>query len=256
MRHQLLRVALLVLLAARPAYGQHSHTPHNHAPRMPTPAGDAFDPSVISRSEPSTLGVQLPNVDFGDTLVFLPAGTADCTGAVAASEAAASDTVTVDQRITVTLHALGRHKACWTHLASPATDAQFEVLDGAHLTVEEGKSTAAFLEELEGETLREAGGGRDLLPTMQKNPDLQKVTRRESGGGRELNQDTITGIMHACKAAGVALADADIRWRPEADGVHFMCSRKSRGASGPPPRTIVPGGSPGGLRDGGVADVA
>ena len=192
-----LRVTLLGLLAARPAHGQghehvphlhspqldapdrnlpqihHVHAPHSHTPRPHAPGGDAFDPAVVLRSVPSTVGLLRrldTTVGVGDLLVFLPAGEPDCTGAVAALDVA-SAVVTVDMSVHVALDEVGTYKACRSRVATPTVDAEFEYLDGAELMVEEGTTQReTFLDELQGVSRREGGGARGLVRTTPPCP--------------------------------------------------------------------------------------
>ena len=70
----------------------------------------------------------------GDTVVFLPVGTSDCSGALIYTQIGGhSDVLTASRAVELTLPTAGVYKLC--HGAQPMSDADFQYVAGAHLAV-------------------------------------------------------------------------------------------------------------------------
>jgi hypothetical protein len=81
-----------------------------------------------------TLSVLGTFASLGDTLVLLPAGTPDCTGAVHASSTTGG-LVSASRTLVVTIGVSGTYKTCISRLTGPTLDSQFIYLDGPRLIV-------------------------------------------------------------------------------------------------------------------------
>jgi hypothetical protein len=93
-----------------------------------------FNPSTIAPNTQITLSVLGTFASPGDTLVLLPAGTPDCTGAVHASSTTGG-LVSSSRTLVVTIGVSGTYKTCISRLTGPTLDSQFIYLNGPRLIV-------------------------------------------------------------------------------------------------------------------------
>ena len=91
-------------------------------------------PSTIAPNTQVTLSVLGSFASAGDTLVLLPAGTPDCTGAVYASSTTGG-VVSAEYTLGVTIGVSGTYKTCISRRTRPTLDSQFDYLDGPSLVV-------------------------------------------------------------------------------------------------------------------------
>jgi hypothetical protein len=91
-------------------------------------------PSTIAPNTQVTLSVLGSFASAGDTLVLLPAGTPDCTGAVYASSTTGG-VVSAEYTLGVTIGVSGTYKTCISRRTRPTLDSQFDYLDGPRLVV-------------------------------------------------------------------------------------------------------------------------
>eukprot|EP00900_Chrysochromulina_parva_P026955 jgi/Chrpa1/8894/Chrysochromulina_OHIO_Genome00017422-RA len=103
-------------------------------PSPPSPPDVGFSPSTIAPNSQITLSVLGTFASPGDTLVLLPAGTPDSTGAVHASSTTGG-LVSSSRTLVVTLGVSGTYKTCISRLAGPTLDSQFIYLNGPRLIV-------------------------------------------------------------------------------------------------------------------------
>jgi uncharacterized coiled-coil protein SlyX len=100
----------------------------------PSPPDVGFSPSTIAPNIQVTLSVLGSFASPGDTLVLLPAGTPDCTGAVHASSTTGG-LVSASRTLVVTFGVSGTYKTCISRLTGPTLDSQFIYLSGPRLIV-------------------------------------------------------------------------------------------------------------------------
>ena len=101
----------------------------------PSPPDIIYNPSTVPPNTRTTLQVSGTFASAGDTLVFLPAGTSDCTGAVHAATASGG-IVSASMTLDVTMGTSGTYKTCISRLIGPTLDSQFIYLPGARLVVD------------------------------------------------------------------------------------------------------------------------
>ena len=103
-------------------------------PPQPPPPDVGFHPSTIAPNTEITLSVLGTFASPGDTLVLLPAGTPDCTGAVLGSSTTGG-LISASMTLVVTIGVSGRHKTCISRITDPTLDSQFIYLNGPRLVV-------------------------------------------------------------------------------------------------------------------------
>ena len=106
--------------------------PHPSPPPLPGTVG--FNPTTLAPKTQITHTVRGTVASPGDTLVLLPAGTPDCTGAVYASSTTGG-LVSSSRTLVVTIGASGTYKTCISRLTGPTLDSQFIYLNGPRLIV-------------------------------------------------------------------------------------------------------------------------
>ena len=111
------------------------------APPPAMPPDVDFVPATISANTPTSILLVGSHASAGDSIVFLSAGTTDCSGATFAMYTAAGGVVSANMTVTVTLDTAGMYKACYSHDDSPTTDAQFDYLSESHLITVEASSS-------------------------------------------------------------------------------------------------------------------
>ena len=103
-------------------------------PPPPSPPDVGFSPSTVAPNTQIILSVLGSFASPGDTLVLLPAGTPDCTGAVYASSSTGG-VVSAEYTLGVTIGVSGTYKTCISRRTRPTLDSQFDYLDGPRLVV-------------------------------------------------------------------------------------------------------------------------
>ena len=110
-------------------------SPPPSPPPSPAPPPDlSLEPSHIYAGEPTSIAVGGSAAGYGDTLVFLHAGTADCAGA-AQKQYTQGARVSEALSLTVTLSTPAVYKLCQSSHSSPTLDTQFLFVSSAHLVV-------------------------------------------------------------------------------------------------------------------------
>jgi hypothetical protein len=159
-------------------------------------------PSTIAPNTQVTLSVLGSFASAGDTLVLLPAGTPDCTGAVYASSTTGG-VVSAEYTLGVTIGVSGTYKTCISRRTRPTLDSQFDYLDGPSLVVSvqvlAGTATSPIqvLAQQVAELSANVVAQSSTLSTLSANVADQSVSVAAlsgalqcGAGGRRLETDT------------------------------------------------------------------
>jgi hypothetical protein len=149
-----------------------------------------FTPSTIAPNTQITLSVLGTFASPGDTLVLLPAGTPDCTGAVHASSTTGglvSSSMTLND---VSIGVSGTYKTCISHLTGPTLDSQFNYLNGPRLIVAMPTSpTAATSMESLAQQVAALSASVAALSPLSANVAALSAALSCGAGGRRLETD-------------------------------------------------------------------
>jgi hypothetical protein len=139
-------------------------------------------PSTIAPNTQVTLSVLGSFASAGDTLVLLPAGTPDCTGAVYASSTTGG-VVSAEYTLGVTIGVSGTYKTCISRRTRPTLDSHFDYLDGPSLVV----STAASPIQVLAQQVAELSAN---VAAQSSNVAALSGALSCGAGGRRLDMDT------------------------------------------------------------------
>jgi hypothetical protein len=155
------------------------------------PPDVGFTPSTIAPNTQITLSVLGTFASPGDTLVLLPAGTPDCTGAVHASSTTGG-LVSASMTLDVTIGVSGTHKTCISRLTGPTLDSQFIYLNGPRLIVEMPTSPSAATASMEALTQQVAALSASVAALSPLPASVAALSEALScgAGGRRLETDT------------------------------------------------------------------
>jgi hypothetical protein len=171
-------------------------------PPAPSPPDVGYLPSTIAPNTQVTLSVLGSFASAGDTLVLLPAGTPDCTGAVYASSTTGG-VVSAEYTLGVTIGVSGTYKTCISRRTRPTLDSHFDYLDGPSLVVSvqvlAGTATSPIqvLAQQVAELSANVVAQSSTLSTLSANVADQSVSVAAlsgalqcGAGGRRLETDT------------------------------------------------------------------
>jgi uncharacterized coiled-coil protein SlyX len=155
----------------------------------------------------------------GDTLVLLPAGTPDCTGAVHASSTTGG-LVSASRTFVVTIGVSGTYKTCISRLTGPTLDSQFIYLDGPRLIVAmpTSPSAATSMEALAHQVATlsaNVAAQSSSLSTLSANVAAQSSalsTQSSTLSTLSANVAALSGAL-SCGAGGRRL-DTDVSFAP------------------------------------------
>jgi hypothetical protein len=152
-------------------------------PPAPSPPDVGYLPSTIAPNTQVTLSVLGSFASAGDTLVLLPAGTPDCTGAVYASSSTGG-VVSAEYTLGVTIGVSGTYKTCISRRTRPTLDSHFDYLDGPSLVV----STAASPIQVLAQQVAELSA--NVAAQSSNVAALSGALSCGAGDGRRLDMDT------------------------------------------------------------------
>jgi hypothetical protein len=184
-------------------------------PPSPSPPDVGFNPSTIAPNTQITLSVLGTFASPGDTLVLLPAGTPDCTGAVHASSTTGG-LVSASMTLVVTIGVSGTYKTCISRLTGPTLDSEFIYLNGPRLIVAmpTSPSAATSMEALAQEVatlsanVAAQSSALSTLSTLSANVAAQSSTLSTLSA----NVAALSGAL-SCSAGGRRL-DTDVSFSP------------------------------------------